>query len=144
MDQAPAVIADVVRRMYEAWSTGDAAVFAADFAPDVQLVEVDGSVVKGTDAFVPAQQALFDTVLKGSRMVRAEVVSADLVGPGVGVVHAQATPLMAGEEQSPAGRRVMHLLVLAERDGRWQIVSVMGARVLSYETIARLDALGTS
>ena len=62
-----------VRALYtqamEGWNTGSAEAFAAPFATDGHLVAFDGTHFKGRDEIVAFHQPLFDTWLKGTRLV---------------------------------------------------------------------------
>jgi uncharacterized protein (TIGR02246 family) len=60
-------------RMIEAWNRGDAASFFADFADfaeDAVSAEVEGTIFRGRAEMIAAQETMFGTVLKGSRLVR--------------------------------------------------------------------------
>ena len=139
MQQSVEALAAVPGRMNEAWNRGDATGFAADFATDVQLVEFNGEILRGRDTIIEAQQPLFDTVLKGTRMVESTVVFTQVVPPGVGLVHHRASLLMPGEMKPLATRQAMQLFVLHWLEDRWQVVVVQNARVLSFEHAAQLD-----
>jgi uncharacterized protein (TIGR02246 family) len=141
MQQSVEALAAVPARMNEAWNRGDATGFAADLAAAVHLVEFNGDILRGRDAIVVAQQPMFDTVLKGSRMVNSEVVFAQIVQPGVGIVHHRVSLLMPGETTSAPARALMQLFVLHWQQERWQVVVVQNARVLSFEDAGRLDTL---
>ncbi|MEV6342925.1 SgcJ/EcaC family oxidoreductase [Actinoplanes sp. NPDC051851] len=132
-------IAAIPVRMTEAWNRGDAAGFAAGFGPDSSLVEFNGEVLTGRDAIVAAQQSMFDTVLKGTRLVDGRVVSAQLVTPEIGLVRYRVRLLMPGETTAPAVRESMQLLVVGLREGGWQILTLQNARVLSFTDAARLE-----
>ncbi|GAB6897228.1 SgcJ/EcaC family oxidoreductase [Kineosporia succinea] len=133
-------LAEIPARMTQAWNRGDAAAFFADFAPDARLVEFEGTVVEGRDTLVRGQQPMFDTVLKGSRLVDGTVLFAQVVAPGVGIVHHRATLMMAGETQKLPTRVTMQLYVAHRRDERWEVVALQNGRVLSLENSFRLDA----
>jgi uncharacterized protein (TIGR02246 family) len=58
--------------------SGDAAAFLADFADDAELMDFEGTVHKGREKMIAFHQPVFDTVKKGSRLLRGEVVFAAL------------------------------------------------------------------
>lgn len=130
-------------RMAEAWNRGDAAGFFADFAPHARLVEFEGTILEGHDALVQSQVPLFATILKDSRLEGSTVLFADLVAPGVGIVHHRATLRMAGETELLPTRVTMQLLVVHWLDERWQVVALQNARLLSLEHAFHLDALAS-
>ncbi|GAB3256719.1 SgcJ/EcaC family oxidoreductase [Kineosporia babensis] len=141
MEQTVETLSAVASRMGRAWNDGDAAGFFADFAEDGKLVEFEGTIGQGRQALVQAQTPLFETVLKGSRLVDSSVEFAEIVQPGVGIVHHRAVLLMAGETDPLPTRYLSQLYVLHWRDERWQIVALHNSRVLSFRSIAQLDAL---
>ncbi|GAA1623964.1 SgcJ/EcaC family oxidoreductase [Actinoplanes couchii] len=128
-------------RMCAAWDRGDAAGFFADFAEDADFVEFEGTVHHGRDTLIAVHAPIFDTVLKGSRLVRGDVPFTRVVAPGVAVVHHRAWMLMPGETEPLGSRQVMQMLTVAERDGRWQVVALQNARVVSFQAAGALDAL---
>jgi uncharacterized protein (TIGR02246 family) len=140
MDQSAEALTAIPRRMVEAWNRGDAEGFFADFAPDARLIEFEGTILHGHDTMLEAQKPLFETLLKGSRLVNSEVLFAEIIMPGVGVVHHRAAMLMAGEQEPLPTRTSMQTHVVHWRDDRWQIVVLQNARVVSLENAVRMDA----
>ncbi|MFF9907099.1 SgcJ/EcaC family oxidoreductase [Streptomyces olivaceus] len=130
----------VPARMIEGWNRGDAAAFAADFAQDAELVDFEGTVHKGRDTVIAAQQPVFDTVLKGSRLVHGEVHFARVVAPDCAVVHHRFGMTMAGEEEPPPSRYFLQLFTLVRQNGRWEIATLLNARLVSLESAMALDA----
>jgi uncharacterized protein (TIGR02246 family) len=135
-------LAAVPLRMYEAWNRGDVAGFFADFAEDVVFAELEGTVYRSRAEAVTAHEELFATAMNGSRLVGGEVLVARTVGPGVGVVHSRVGILMPGEVEPPPTRISMQLFVTVRRDGRWVVVALENARLLSLESMAALESLG--
>jgi uncharacterized protein (TIGR02246 family) len=140
LEQSFRTLAEIPGRMCEAWNRGDAAAFFTDFADDGVLIEFFGSVTRGREVLVEGQAPAFDTVLKGSRLLDSTVDLAELVAPGVGVVHHRATLLFAGQTEPVPSSYLMQLYVAHWRDDRWQIVTLHNARVVSFEGLAKLDA----
>ncbi|MEV7346614.1 SgcJ/EcaC family oxidoreductase [Streptomyces sp. NPDC093544] len=134
----------VPARMIEGWNRGDAAAFAADFAQDAELIDFDGTVHKGRDTVIAFQQPVFDTVLKGSRLVRSEVEFTRLVAPGCAVIHHRFGMTMAGEEEPPPTRYFLQLFATVWQNDRWEIATLQNARLVSLESAMSLDAQATS
>ncbi|ANY06159.1 SgcJ/EcaC family oxidoreductase [Pseudonocardia sp. HH130630-07] len=130
-------------RMYEAWNRADADGFFADFADDALFVDLDGTVRRDRTGMVAAQREAFATFLRGTRLVRGEVLDARTVGDGVGVVHARMGILLPGEQEPPASRFCMQLFVTARRDDRWVVVALENARILTPEAMVALESLAT-
>ena len=112
MEQSVEAMNAIPARMIEAWNRGDATGFFADFAEDAVLAEVEGTIFRSRAEMIAAQQTMFGTVLKGSRLVRGEVPFARIVSPGVGVVHSRVGILMPGEEEPSPTRFSMQLFVV--------------------------------
>src|SRR5215471_11919709 len=62
-----------IRRLYEqamdAWNKGSGEAFAAVFTEDGDLVAFDGTHFRGRKEIAPFHQRLFETYLKGTRLV---------------------------------------------------------------------------
>ncbi|MCA2213899.1 SgcJ/EcaC family oxidoreductase [Jidongwangia harbinensis] len=141
MEQSIESMSAIPTRMYEAWNRGDVAGFFADFAEDVLFAELEGTIYRSRTEAIAAHEALLDTVLKGSRLVRSEVMFARIVSPGVGVVHSRVGILMPGEAEPPSTRYSMQLFVVVWRDDRWVVAALENARLLSLRTMAALEAV---
>jgi uncharacterized protein (TIGR02246 family) len=141
MGQSVEAMNAIPARMIEAWNRGDAASFFADFAEDAVSAEVEGTIFRSRAEMIAAQETMFGTVLKGSRLVRGEVPFSQIVSPGVGVVYHRVGILMPGEEEPPPTRFSMQLFVVVWRNDRWVVVALENARLLPPETLAALESL---
>jgi uncharacterized protein (TIGR02246 family) len=130
-------------RMIEAWNRGDATGFFADFADDAEIVEFDGTVLRGRESMVAVQRPLFETVLDGSRLVRGEVLFSRIIGPGSGIVHHRFAVVMAGEEEPPPSRYCMQLIAVTWQNDRWEVVTLQNARIISMRAAAALETMST-
>ncbi|MFE2595951.1 SgcJ/EcaC family oxidoreductase [Streptomyces sp. NPDC059396] len=128
-------------RMSEAWARGDATAFVADFADDADFVAFEGTVLKGIDEIVNFHQPLFDTSLKGSRVVNGRVVFARIIGDDWGVVHNRSQVVMPGQDAPVPSRDSMQILVVRWIDERWRVVTFQNSRVITLERQLQLDAL---
>ncbi len=144
MKQSVEAMSAVPARMIEGWNRGDAAAFLADFADDAELVDFEGTIHKGREHMISAHQPIFDTVMKGSRQIHGEVLFARIVGPGWGVVHHRMIMAMSGEQEPPASRRFMQLLVVVWQNDRWEIASLQNSRLISLETAMALESLAAA
>ncbi|GAB7051126.1 SgcJ/EcaC family oxidoreductase [Catenuloplanes indicus] len=142
--QSVEALSAIPARMCEAWARGDATGFYADFAEDAELVEFEGSILRGRAALIAANQPVFDTVMKGSRLVRSEVPFARILAPGYGVVHHRAGILLPGEEEPLSSRYVMQLLAVVWQNDRWEVATLQNARIVSFEATVALDNLATA
>lgn len=141
MQQSVEAMSAIPARMIEGRNRGDAAAFLADFADDAELVDFEGTVHKGREQTIAAHQPIFDTVMKGSRLVQGEVLFVRIVGPGCGVVHHRMVMAMPGEQEPPESRRFLQLLVVVWQNDRWEVASMQNSRLISLETAMALQSL---
>ena len=141
MEQSIQAMSAIPTRMYEAWNRGDVDGFFADFAEDVLFAELEGTIYRSRADAITAHEQLLGTVMKGSQLVRGEVLFARIVGPGTGVVHSRVGILMPGENEPPSTRYSMQLFVVSWRDDRWVVVALENARLLSLKTMELLESL---
>ncbi|WNV87775.1 SgcJ/EcaC family oxidoreductase [Umezawaea sp. Da 62-37] len=141
MEQSIEAMSAIPIRMYEAWNRGDVPGFFADFAEDVLFAELEGTIYRSRTDAITAHEELLGTVLKGSQLVRSELMFARIVSPGVGVVHSRVGILMPGEDEPASTRFSMQLFVVVWRDDRWVVAALENARLLSLKTMAALESL---
>lgn len=141
MRQPIEAISAIPARMNEAWNRGDATTFFADFADDAEFADFEGTIYRGREQMIATHQPIFDTVMKGSRLLSGEVRFARTVGSDCGVVHHRVGIAMPGEEHPPANRYSMQLFVMNRQDDRWKVVALQNSRVVSLEAVAALESL---
>jgi ketosteroid isomerase-like protein len=64
-----AAIRALYQQLMDGWNSGSGEAFAAPFAEDGDLVGFDGTHLKGRQEIASFHQQLFDTYVKGSRLV---------------------------------------------------------------------------
>lgn len=140
MDQSVEAISAIPARMNEAWNRGDATAFFSDFADDAEFADFEGTIYRGREQMIATHQTIFDTVMKGSRLLHGEVSFARLIGPTCGVVHHRVGIVMPGEQETPPKRFSMQLFVVSWNDG-WQVVALQNSRLISLDTLMVLESL---
>jgi uncharacterized protein (TIGR02246 family) len=129
-----------VRALYtqamEGWNTGRSEAFAAPFAEDGHLVAFDGTHFKGRDEIVAFHQPLFDTWLKGTRLV-ATVESVRFLSPDVALMHVLGGTVMRGKTRPAPERDSIQTLVALKRDGAWSLAALQNTRVRPISRSAR-------
>jgi uncharacterized protein (TIGR02246 family) len=121
-------ILDLMRRMERAWAVGDAASFVAAFAADCDFVSPDGTHLRGRDAKARRQQALFDSVLRGTRLVFDEAPAIRFLAENVALVHAMAAVLLPWQRRVRRGRRSKQTLVAVRGPQGWRFTAFHGTR----------------
>ena len=65
-----AAVRALYKQLMDAWNKGSGEAYAAQFAEDGDLIGFDGAHFKGRQEIAPFHQRLFETYLKGTRLVR--------------------------------------------------------------------------
>jgi len=121
-----------IRALYAAtmdgWNRGSGAAFAEPFADEVDFVAFDGTRFRGRDELVRFHDPLFETHLKGTRLV-GDVTDVRFLGSDVAVAHAYGGTILRGKQHPAPERNSVQTLVAMKRDGRWQFVAFQNTRV---------------
>ena len=121
-------IARLFEDMADAWNAADGQAYGELFTDDADFVEIRGGHHAGRQAIAAGHQALWDSIYAGStvqyRVERIRPLADDL-----------AVAIVAGTMQAPTGplagtNHARLTAVVAERDGRWRIVSFHNTLVL--------------
>jgi uncharacterized protein (TIGR02246 family) len=121
-----------VRALYihlmDGWNAGSGALFAAPFADDADLVGFDGTHLRGRTAIESFHQQLFDTYVKGSRLV-GKITSVRFLTADVALMHAVGSTVLAGASDLAPDRNSVQTLV-AVRDGgtAWRLAAFQNTR----------------
>jgi uncharacterized protein (TIGR02246 family) len=86
-------IRDLTRHLADSWNGHDGAAYAAVFTEDSDYIAYDGTHLKGRSQNADHHQRLFDTVLRGTRLV-FDQVGVRFVTPDVAVMHGDGSVLM--------------------------------------------------
>ncbi|WP_433559464.1 SgcJ/EcaC family oxidoreductase [Pseudonocardia xinjiangensis] len=141
MNEPTEAISAIPARMNEAWNRGDATTFFADFADDAVFADFEGTIYRGRQEMIASHQPIFDTVMKGSRLAQGEVLFAEIIQPGWGVVHHRVGIALPSEDEPPPSRRSMQLFVTAWQNDRWEVVALQNSRLISLEAAAALESI---
>jgi uncharacterized protein (TIGR02246 family) len=119
-----AAIHAVLQNSQDAWNRGDGAAYGACFTDDATDVTFVGTVYRGGAEIGRAHQALFDSFLKGTRLVM-EVLDIRRYGADTAVV------LTRGEVAKGAPKKLGKLAtytLIRDTDGHWRIAAVQKTR----------------
>ncbi|MGH2354172.1 MAG: SgcJ/EcaC family oxidoreductase [Chloroflexota bacterium] len=120
-------VRDLFRRMLDAWGRGDGDAYGDQFTEDVDYVAFDGAHTKGRQQVATWHQQLFDTWLKGTRLV-GQIERIRFLSPDVALVHATGATLMPGKDRPV--RSSIQTLVATKRDGAWQFTAFHNCRIV--------------
>jgi uncharacterized protein (TIGR02246 family) len=121
-----------VRTLYthlmDGWNAGSGEAFAAPFAEACDFIAFDGTRFSERDAIVRFHDPLFQTHLKGTRLV-GEVTGVRFLGPDVAVMHATGGTIGRGRTQPARERDSIQTLVAVRQQGAWRLVAFQNTRV---------------
>lgn len=111
-----------------AWGRGDGRAYAACFTADADYVAFDGSHTRGREAIDASHQQLFDTWLKGTRLV-GQVTGVRFLSPDVALLHATGGTVKRGRSTPAPGRDSIQTLVATREGGVWRFAAFQNSRV---------------
>ncbi len=123
-----AAIRDLYHELMDAWNKGSGEAFAATFTENGDLIAFDGTHFKGRQEIAPFHQRLFETHLKGTRLV-GKVTSLRFLSPDVALMHAIGGTVMRGKSQPSPERDSIQTLVATKRGGDWRLAAFQNTRV---------------
>ena len=122
-------VRDLFRELLEAWGRGDGPAYGALFTEDADYVAFDGSNRRGSQAIASEHQQLFDTWLKGTRLVE-QIDSLRFLAPDVALVHATGGTIFPGQRDERGRRPSIQTLVAVKRDGTWRFTAFHNTRIV--------------
>lgn len=120
-------IRGLYERMIDGWNKGSGQAFAEPFATDGYLVGFDGTHLKGRDEIASFNQQLFDTYVKGSRLV-GKIRSVRFLSPNIGIMHVVGGTVMAGQSDIDPERNSIQTIVATKCDHQWCIAAFQNTR----------------
>jgi uncharacterized protein (TIGR02246 family) len=116
------------QQMMDAWNKGSDEAYAAPFAEDGDLIGFDGTHFKGRQEIAPFHQRLFETHLKGTRLV-GQVTSVRFLSLDVALMHAVGGTVMRGKSGPSPERDSIQTLVATKRGGEWLLAAFQNTRI---------------
>ena len=122
-------VRDLFRQLLEAWGRGDGPAYGALFTEDADYVAFDGSNRRGAEAIAAEHQQLFDTWLKGTRLV-GQIDSLRFLGSDVALVHASGGTIFPGQKDGRGRRPSIQTLVAVRRGDGWRFAAFHNTRIV--------------
>jgi uncharacterized protein (TIGR02246 family) len=119
---------DLYRRTIDGWNQGSGHAFAAGWAEDGHFVAFDGSHLTGQGEIARAHEELFQTHLKGTRLVGG-VTEVTFATPEVAVLHARGNTILPGATEPAPERDSIKRLVAVRRSDEWRLLAFQNTRV---------------
>ena len=123
-----AAVRALYKQLMDAWNKGSGEAYAAQFAEDGDLIGFDGTHFKGRQEIAPFHQRLFETYLKGTRLV-GQVTSVRFLSPDVALMHAVGGTVMRGKSAPSPERDSIQTLVATKRGSEWCFAAFQNTRV---------------
>jgi uncharacterized protein (TIGR02246 family) len=115
-------------RLMDGWNAGDGRAFAAPFLDDGHLVAFDGTHFDSRAQIAQFQQELFDTHLKGTRLV-GTVTGVRFLGPHVALLHAVGGTIMRRKSEPAPERDSIQTLVAVRTGDAWELAAFQNTRI---------------
>jgi uncharacterized protein (TIGR02246 family) len=123
------------------WNSGSGKVFATPFAENGDLVGFDGTHLKGRQEIDSFHQQLFDTYVKGSRLVR-RMRSVRFLMPDVAIMYAVSGTIMSGQTDiEPERNSVQTLVAMKDSGGKWRLAAFQNTRAQYFGRPEQSQAL---
>jgi uncharacterized protein (TIGR02246 family) len=111
-------VRSILARLCDAWARGDSRAYAACFAENSDYITFNGMHLRGRTENAKLHGALFQGVLKGTKL-SAEIESLELLASGVVLVHTTGSPRKTSYQT----------YVLVKTGADWLIRSFQNTRV---------------
>ncbi|MGH9976619.1 MAG: SgcJ/EcaC family oxidoreductase, partial [Nitrososphaeraceae archaeon] len=130
VEEDKAAISTLYFQMIDGWNKGSGNIFAAPFAEAGDLVGFDGTYLKGRQNIGSFHQQLFDTSLKGSRLV-GKIRDMRFLTNDVAIMHAVGGTIMDGQADIEPERNSIHIIMVKRENsnaGNWFITAFQNTR----------------
>jgi uncharacterized protein (TIGR02246 family) len=128
-------------QLMDGWNRGSGEAFAAPFAEDGDLVSMDGTHLKGRQEIISFNQKLFDTYVKGSRLV-GKVRSVRFLTPDIAIMHAVGGTIMAAQTDiEPDRNSIQTLVAMKGSSGKWRLAAFQNTRAQYLGRLEQSQAL---
>jgi uncharacterized protein (TIGR02246 family) len=111
----------------DGWNRGSGEAFASPFAEDGDLVGFDGTHLKGRQEIASFHQQLFDTYVKGTRLV-GKIRSVRFLTSDVALMHVVGGTIMADQTDIEPERNSVQTLVATKNRGEWRLAAFQNTR----------------
>jgi uncharacterized protein (TIGR02246 family) len=123
-----AAIRALYQQAMDDWNRGSGEAFAAPFSEDGDLVGFDGTHLKGRQEITSFHQQLFDTYVKGTRLV-GKIRSVRFLTSDVALMHVVGGTIMAGQTDiEPERNSVLTLVATKDNKGEWRLAAFQNTR----------------
>lgn len=123
-----AAIRNLAESLVAAWNAGDGTAYGRAFTEDCDYVTFNGRHVCGRAAVAASHQALFDTHLRGSKLI-FESLHMRPLSEGAILVHGVGNSLLRGQRRPRKSRRSLQTLVALRTENGWLFTAFHNTRI---------------
>jgi uncharacterized protein (TIGR02246 family) len=124
-----AAVRDLFAQLLAAWGRGDGPAYGALFTEDADYIAFDGSHTRGQQEIATSHQHLFDSWLKGTRLV-GQIDTLRFLSPDTALLHATGGTIFPGQRDTRGRRPSIQTLVAVKRDGAWRFIAFHNCRIV--------------
>jgi uncharacterized protein (TIGR02246 family) len=126
-------VRSLYQQLLDGWNAGSGNAFAAPFADDSDLIGFDGTHLKGRREIAKFHQQLFDTFVKGSRLV-GKIKNIHFLTSDVVLMHVIGGTVMAGQTDIDPERNSVQTIVASKNNkGEWCLAAFQNTRAQYLE-----------
>ncbi|WP_284646232.1 SgcJ/EcaC family oxidoreductase [Paenibacillus silviterrae] len=130
-------IAELFFRLKQAWDDGDAAAYGSCFTEEADYVTFQGEHLQGRQAITDVHQALWQGVLKGSKLV-GEIKKIRMLTTDFAVFHGVGAVKLRWQKTAPPKRDSINTNVVVKQQGEWKIAAFQNSRISEPGLVQRL------
>jgi uncharacterized protein (TIGR02246 family) len=124
-----AAVRDLVAQLLAAWGRGDGQAYGVLFTEDAEYIAFDGSHTRGRQEIAASHQRLFDSWLKGTRLV-GQIEHLRFLAPDVALIHATGGTIFPRQRDQRGRRPSIQTLVAVKREGAWRFIAFHNCRIV--------------
>jgi uncharacterized protein (TIGR02246 family) len=128
--QDEAAIRVLIAGLFAAWDAGDGEPYGRAFTEKCDRVTFNGERMRSRGEVAEGHQALFDTLLRGSRMI-FENLDMRAVDENAIAMHSVGNALLQGQQQPQPSRRSIQTLVAIRGSSEWHFTAFHNTRIFN-------------
>lgn len=124
-------------RLKQAWNKGDAGLYGSCFTDEADYVTFQGEHLQGRGAIADVHKALWQGVLKGSKLV-GEIKDVRILSEDAAIFHGLGAVKLRWQKAAPKKRDSINTNMLVKQNGEWKIAAFQNSRISGPGLMQRL------
>ena len=129
-----ATLRELFKNLLDSWTRGDGDGYGDHFSEDADYIAFDGSHTKGRKAIAESHPQLFDTWLKGTRLI-GEITNIRLLSDNVALLHTTGSTIMPKQTAAQARRPSIQTLIATKPNGEWHFTAFHNTRIKKWNPL---------